>query len=398
MKLHGSGFLVTPAQARSLGLGTIPKLELHIRPYRNGRDLTATPRGMMAIDLFGMTENEVRHHFLDIFHYLFDRVRPERFAKSDTPDGKSYAKFWWLFGKTRPDLRSALAGLSRYIVTAETAKHRVFQFLDAEVLPDNMLVCIALSDGYSLGVLSSRIHVAWALAAGGRLGIGNDPRYNKTRCFDPFPFPDASEQLRATITALAEELDNHRKQILATHPKKFTLTELYNVLDARRQKRPLSPAEEDVNRLGNVAVMEYLHDQLDREVATAYGWPADLTDEQYVAHIVTLNRARHREESKGLIRWLRPEYQNPAERAASKQISVELDEGAEASVQLAWPKVAVDRLQLLLQVLNSTPEPIEVKALARQFKGARVKDVSDYLNALASTGEVRHIDADRYAL
>jgi hypothetical protein len=144
--------------------------------------------------------------------------------------------------------------------------------------------------------------------------------------------------------------------------------------------------------------MEYLHDQLDREVATAYGWPADLTDEQYVAHIVALNRARHREESKGLIRWLRPEYQNPAERAASKQISVELDEGAEASVQLAWPKVAVDRLQLLLQVLNSTPEPIEVKALARQFKGARVKDVSDYLNALASTGEVRHIDADRYAL
>jgi hypothetical protein len=396
MKLHGSGFLVTPAEARNLGLGTKSGADLHIRPYKNGRDLTATPRGMMAIDLFGMNEKEVRQRFPDIFQHLFDRVRPERLAKSNTIDGKDYAKFWWLFGKTRPDLRSALEGLPRYIVTAETAKHRVFQFLGADVLPDNMLVCFALSDGYSLGVLSSRIHVAWALAAGGTLE--DRPRYNKTRCFDPFPFPEADKQKQSVITALAEELDDHRKRVLDAHPKELTLTDLYNVLDGRRQSRSLSPVEEKINHLGNVAVMEYLHNQLDQEVAAAYGWPANLTDEQYVAHIVALNRARLREESKGLTRWLRPEYQNPAERQASTQISVELDEGAEASVQLAWPKVAVDRLQLLLQVLNSTPEPIEVKALARQFKGARVKDVSDYLNALASTGEVRHIDADRYAL
>lgn len=40
VKLHGSGFLLTAVQARDLGLGRIPGLERHVRPYRHGRDLT----------------------------------------------------------------------------------------------------------------------------------------------------------------------------------------------------------------------------------------------------------------------------------------------------------------------------------------------------------------------
>ena len=44
VKLHGSGFIVTPEEAAKLGLGSTPGLEKHVRLYRNGRDLTATPR------------------------------------------------------------------------------------------------------------------------------------------------------------------------------------------------------------------------------------------------------------------------------------------------------------------------------------------------------------------
>jgi hypothetical protein len=36
-----------------LGLGKTPGLEKIIRPYRNGRDLTARPRGVNVIDLDG---------------------------------------------------------------------------------------------------------------------------------------------------------------------------------------------------------------------------------------------------------------------------------------------------------------------------------------------------------
>jgi hypothetical protein len=41
VKLHGNGFIVTPAQAEHLGLSKREGLEQHIREYRNGRDLTA---------------------------------------------------------------------------------------------------------------------------------------------------------------------------------------------------------------------------------------------------------------------------------------------------------------------------------------------------------------------
>src|SRR4051794_2868829 len=124
----------------------------------------------------------------------------------------------------------------------------------SKTLPDNMLVCIALSDGYSLGILSSHIHVAWALAAGGTLE--DRPRYNKTRCFDPFPFPEPTEQKKAEFAALAEELDEHRKLVFTENSNDLTLTDLYNVLDARQQARTLTPKEERIDSLGNVAILQ----------------------------------------------------------------------------------------------------------------------------------------------
>jgi hypothetical protein len=77
------------------------------------------------------------------------------------------------------------------------------------------------------------LHVIWALRAGGWLGVGNDPRYSKSRCFDPFPFPDANNIQKQKIRVIAEELDAHRKRVLAGHPH-LTLTGLYNVLEELR--------------------------------------------------------------------------------------------------------------------------------------------------------------------
>src|SRR5690606_38781586 len=144
--------------------------------------------------------------------------------------------------RLRQDLRTALEGLPRYIATVETSKHRFFQFLDVSILPDNMLIAIATDDAYHLGVLSSRIHVTWALAAGGRLGVGNDPRYNKSVCLDPFPFPDATPEQQERIRKLGESLDAHRKARLEAHAK-LTMTDLYNVLEKLRAGEPLTKKE-----------------------------------------------------------------------------------------------------------------------------------------------------------
>ena len=185
VKLHGSGFIVTQEEATALGLGRIPGLEQHIRHYRNGRDITQIPREVMVIDLLGLTADEVRERFPEVYQRVLERVKPER----DQNNRPTYRDNWWLFGEPRRDLRPALADLSRYIASVETSKHRFFVFLDKSILPDNKLVTIALGDVLALGVLSSRVHLTWALAAGSWLGVGNDPVYVKTRCFETFPFP-----------------------------------------------------------------------------------------------------------------------------------------------------------------------------------------------------------------
>lgn len=78
VKLHGAGFMVSPATARALGLGRVPGLERHIRPYLNGRDLTQHSRGQMVIDLDGLNEQQVRRRFPDVYQHLLLHVKPER--------------------------------------------------------------------------------------------------------------------------------------------------------------------------------------------------------------------------------------------------------------------------------------------------------------------------------
>jgi len=364
VSLHGSGFIVTPEQAADLGLGRVPGLERHIRPYRNGRDITQISRDVMVIDLFGSKEANVRDLFPEVYQWILERVKPVRVAKAGrTKDSQEYASNWWLFGKPRPTLRESLDNLNRYIATSETAKHRFFVFLDVEILPDNMLVNIASDDAYILGILSSRIHVVWALAQGGTLE--DRPRYNKTRCFETFPFPDASDNQTNDIRNLAEKLDDHRKRQQQLHPT-LTLTAMYNVLEKLRSEEPLTEAERTIHEYGLVAVLQQLYDELDQAVARAYGWPVDLPTAEILARLVALNDERATEEAQGQIRWLRSEYQNST-----------------GAVQTQ-------------AVLAQSPEPLDMEQLAATFKGARKDRLQEILETLEALGQIRRIEEERY--
>ena len=345
VKLHGAGFIVSRTEAAALGLGAVPRLGHHIREYRNGRDLNATSRDVLVIDLFGLSVDEARQQFPSVYQWVIERVKPER----DHNNRATYRDNWWLFGEPRRDMRPALLGLSRYIATVETSRHRTFQFLDASILPDNMVIAIASADALHHGVLSSRVHVVWALAAGGRLGIGNDPRYNKTRCFETFPFPSddtgLTPELADRIRSLAEQLDAHRKVRQAAH-ESVTLTGLYNVLDKLRRDESLSASDKALHEQGLVSVLRTLHDELDAAVLQAYGWsdlgPVPWADdaarsawtETLLERLVALNAKRAAEEALGTVRWLRPEFQNPVQAVAERapeQAAIELPDEAEVA-------------------------------------------------------------------
>jgi hypothetical protein len=388
VKLHGAGFIVSREEAGRLGLGLRAGLQDHIRPYRNGRDLTARSRQAMVIDLCGIDEAEARRRFPEVYGHLLRTVKPQREANNRA----TYRDNWWVFGEPRRDFRPALAGLARYIATVETAKHRVFQFLDAAIVPDNMLVCVASSDAFHLGVLSSRAHLAWSRLAGGTLE--DRPRYTKSACFDPFPFPDADDSTRRAIAANAEELDELRKAVLAAHPD-LTLTGLYNLRDKIIGGEPLDSTEQDQRLRGQVDIIAELHRRIDALTTRAYGWREDLGDEDMVARLVALNVERAREERTGAVRWLRPAYQLArsgvdllgARPAVAAQIEADLS--APAGRKPAFPRDAVGQTAAVLQHLRGG-QPMTAALIASHYTQGRraVARIEATLAALARLGHV----------
>jgi hypothetical protein len=397
VQLFGAGFIVEPEQALHLGLGTVPGLEAHIRPYRNGRDLTARPRGALVIDLFGLTAADVLTRFPVVYSHLLETVKPER----DMNNRASRRDNWWLFGETNPKLRAMLTGLPRYIATVETAKHRIFQFLEGSILPDNKLVAIALDDPYHLGVLSSRVHGAWALATGSRLGVGNDPVYVKSRCFDPFPFPEATEAQRAKIRVLAEQLDAHRKRQQAQHPA-LGLTDLYNIVEKLRVGEPLTAKEKQVKEHGLAVIVLDLHRQLDAAVAAAYGWPADLPDADILAALVALNHERQREEQGGRVHWLRPAYQAPEATQTALTLPAVVSptakpRAATGLVVWLWPASLAEQAQVVQALVKQASAPLTAEQVATRFKGAGLARVGPLLETLTALGVLRLTVTGQYA-
>ncbi|TSK08553.1 MAG: class I SAM-dependent DNA methyltransferase [Geobacter sp.] len=397
VQLFGAGFLVTPDEATSLGLGRIPGLDAHVRPYRNGRDLTSTPRQVLVADLFGLSEAEVRERFPEVYQWVLERVKPER----DQNNRASYRDNWWFFGEPRKVLRKALEGLPRYIATVETAKHRTFLFLDKSILPDNKLVAIASADAFVLGVLSSIVHVSWSLTAGSWLGVGNDSVYVKTRCFETFPFPSCTDAEKDIIRKLAESLDAHRKRQQALYPS-LTLTDMYNVLVKLRSGEPLTEKEKTVNEQGLVSVLRHLHDELDLAVFASYGWAPNLSEEEVLEKLVALNRERAKEEELGLVRWLRPEFQNAEGVELEQQATFKLEEVSESAApatsktKAPWPKTLPEQMQAIRAALAAAEGPVTTEAIARTFLRARADKVGILLTTLAAIGQAREVEPGSY--
>lgn len=403
MKTIGSAFQIPHEEALTLGLGTVPGLENHIRPYFSGRDFVSETRGLWVVDFFGLEADDVRLRFPAAYQHLLTKAKPER----DQNRNAIFKRLWWVIGHPRPQFRSAVAGLPRYIVTVETSKHRMFGFVDAATVPDSTLVTMALADGSSLGILSSQVHVEWALAAGGTLE--DRPRYNKTTCFEPFPFPHDDTGLTLAlaerIRQLAEQLDAHRKARQAAH-ESVTLTGLYNVLDKLRRGEALNAKDKLLHEQGLVSVLQSLHDELDAAVLAAYGWsdlgPVPWSDEAARAawtetlleRLVALNAKRAAEEAAGTVRWLRPEFQDPARRAAApapvpQQAGLEglaskadaaaeaaqaAEDGEPATVAVApaaqpWPPTLPEQVRAVAQLLAASPAPLSVTAIEAAFKG-----------------------------
>jgi hypothetical protein len=383
--LHGRGFVVEPDVAAGLRRSGADV----IKPYIGGKDLLGVRRQLYVIDFSFRTQDEARRANPAAFQHVLDHVKPER----DHNKRPSIRDNWWRFAWERPVLMRALSGLPRYIATTETAKHRVFQFVAAEVLPDHKILAIALDDAYSLGVLSSRVHGVWARRAGGT--VVDAPTYNKSLCFDPFPFPDASDAQKGSIGAIGERLDEHRKSRQAQHPG-LAMTEMYNVLWRLRSASPLSPREKVIHEQGLVSVLRQIHDQLDAAVLEAYGLAPAASDQDIIERLVALNADRSAEERNGTVRWLRAEFQSTSGTRAQTGFVGTLPvkkETQQHPVAQPWPKELPERIASVRGALKAQRTAISTEQVREAFTRAPKKDVVMALETLATLGLILRFES-----
>jgi type II restriction/modification system DNA methylase subunit YeeA len=276
-----------------------------LKPWRNSLDVTRRPADKWIVD-FGWTMDEREASMFEApFRHVLLHVEPERRLNKR----QLYREKWWRHVEPRPGMWAALQPLDDYIVTPTVAKHRVFARLEHSVCADHQLIAIARNDETTFGILHSRAHEIWALRLGTWLGVGNDPRYTPTTTFETFPFPEgltpntpavqyASDPRAIAIAEAARELNEKREAWL--NPSEW-VERVPEVVPGYPDR--LVPRSEEAARLlkdrtltklynERPAWLDHLHRCLDEAVAAAYGWPADLSDENILARLFALNQER----------------------------------------------------------------------------------------------------------
>jgi len=273
-------------------------------PWINGVDVVRRPAGKWIID-FGEMKLSEAQLFEKPFEYARQHVLPFR----ATNRRARRREIWWQHGETVPSLKRAIRRLSRHIVTPRVSKHRIFIWSHHMVLPDSRLVAIASQRDEIFGIVHSRLHEVWSLRLGGWHGVGNDPQYTPTLGFETFPFPEG-----LTPNIPAKDYENDPRAIAIAKPAK-RLDELRNAWlnppdlidivpevvpgypDRILPKNDKAAAELKKRTLTNLynARPQWLadaHRDLDAAVAAAYGWPADISEEDALEKLLALNLSR----------------------------------------------------------------------------------------------------------
>ena len=276
-----------------------------LKPWVNGMDLTRRPAGKWIVDFgWSMTETDAA-----LYEAPFAHVREHVWPMRQRNRRGTYRVNWWRHVEPRQGMWRELDGLSRCIATARVAKHRLFVWLDARIVPDSKVIVIARDDDVTFGILHSRFHEAWSLRLCSWHGMGNDPVYNPSTVFQTFPFPVG---LTPNIEAAA----------YADDPRAVAIAEAVRGLTELRDrwlnppewvewveepvpgypKRPVArngaaAKELKARTLTNLynARPQWLmdaHAALDAAVAAGYGWDAGISEDEALLELLVLNSSQ----------------------------------------------------------------------------------------------------------
>ena len=267
-------------------------------------DIARRTSGKWIID-FGNMDESAASLYEAPFQHVIEYVKPER----DLNRRERRKKYYWQHGETVPGLRAKRADLSRFIVTARVSKHRFFVWVHLQTLPDSRLVAVMRDDDATFGILHSRFHEQWSLLLGGWHGVGNDPQYTPSLGFETFPFPEGlspnipsaqfAENSKALAIAAAARVLNDRREAWLNPPELvMRLPEVVTGFPDRMLAIDDNAAQvlkdRTITKLYNLrpAWLQNAHKTLDAAVADAYGWAPDISDEDALSRLLTLNLTR----------------------------------------------------------------------------------------------------------
>jgi hypothetical protein len=187
----------------------------------------------------------------------------------------------------------------------------------------------------------------------------------------------------------------------------------------------LTAKDRDIHDQGLVSVLKQMHDDLDAAVLEAYGWgdlkgsvgvppassssqggqdarapladllahggpDAEALEQQLLTRLVALNHERAAEEKRGLIRWLRPDYQCGGDHRSPQQTEIEgVDDSStetpahrSTETPADWPSelpAQVAAINKLLPTIGQDPE-----TLSACF-GRKNKKRTDQITAILAT-------------
>ena len=272
-----------------------------LKPWMNGMDLTRRPAGKWIVD-FGHSMSETEAALYEApFAHVVEHVKPAR-DRNNRPDLR---RFWWRHDRSGQTLFERIPTLPHYIATPRVAKHRLFVWLDSRICPDGQLVVIARDDDVTFGILHSRFHEAWSLRLG--TSLEDRPRYTPTTTFETFPFPDG---LSPDIPA-ADYADDPRAMAIGEAARRavelrdrwLNPPEWVEWVDEPAPGYPKRPVARDeaaakelkARTLTNLynARPHWLidaHAALDSAVAAAYGWDAEISQDDALRSLLAQNR------------------------------------------------------------------------------------------------------------
>lgn len=267
--VNGLGFLLDHDEASHL-LASDDRNREVVKPYLTGSDLVSRPDSSPSrwvID-FGLRSLEEATSYPAALAIVRERAKPER----DKVRRKKYREIWWQFAEPVTSMRRAIEGLPRFGTACITGKRIHVVWTQPGVVPSHACVVFAVSDDYTLGILSSRVHDTWVRANSSTLK--GDLRYTPSTAFETFPFPRPTPEVRDRVGRAAEKIVEEREA--ACESMGLGLTKVYNLMDE-----------------GGFVELKRAHNELDRAVMDAYGWPVDLLEDpvQLLDRLYDLNEA-----------------------------------------------------------------------------------------------------------